>query len=61
MPIVITDQDPVRLLSVPKSRGAHQSEEFPAMLPHRRVDQATRWRDRALEIASPPPADLATP
>jgi hypothetical protein len=52
MPIVITDQDLV-------SHGAHQSEEFPGMLPHGRVDQAARWRDRALEIASPPPADLA--
>ena len=52
MPIVITDEEPVRL-------GTHQSEEFPGMLPYWRVDQAARWRGRALEIASPPPADLA--
>ena len=52
MPVVITDDDPV-------SRGAHQSEEFPGMLPHWRVDQAARWRDRTLEIASPPAVGLA--
>ena len=52
MPIVITDDDPV-------SRGAHQSEEFPGMLLHWRADQAARWRDRTLEIASPPAAGLA--
>jgi hypothetical protein len=52
MPIVITDDNPA-------SRGAHQSEELPGMSPQGRVDQATRWCDCALEIASPPPADLA--
>jgi hypothetical protein len=52
MPIVITDDDPV-------SRGARQSEEFPGMLPHWRVDQAARWRGRVLEIASPPAVGLA--
>ena len=51
MPIVITDDDPV-------SRGAHQSEEFPGMLPHWRVDQAARWRSHAIEIASAPATDM---
>src|ERR1700704_4977335 len=30
-----------------ESRGAHQREDFPGMLPEWRVNQVARWRDRA--------------
>src|SRR5450631_717898 len=42
-----------------ESRGAHQREDFPGMLPHWRVNQVVRWRDGALDLSSVPPADLA--
>ena len=42
-----------------ESRGAHQREDFPGMLPHWRVNQVVRWRDGAVEISSAPPADMA--
>jgi succinate dehydrogenase / fumarate reductase flavoprotein subunit len=42
-----------------ESRGAHQREDFPGMLPQWRVNQVVRWRDGALDISSAPPADMA--
>jgi succinate dehydrogenase/fumarate reductase flavoprotein subunit len=39
-----------------ESRGAHQREDFPSMLPEWRVNQMARWRDGAIEFASVPPA-----
>jgi succinate dehydrogenase / fumarate reductase, flavoprotein subunit len=42
-----------------ESRGAHQREDFPGMLPAWRVNQVVRWRDGTLDISSAPPADLA--
>ena len=40
-----------------ESRGAHQREDFPGMLPEWRVNQVARWRDGAIEFVSmiPPP------
>jgi len=42
-----------------ESRGAHQREDFPGMLPHWRVNQMVRWRGGALDLASAPPAGSA--
>jgi len=42
-----------------ESRGAHQREDFPGMLPEWRVNQMVRWRDGALALASAPPPALA--
>jgi succinate dehydrogenase / fumarate reductase, flavoprotein subunit len=39
-----------------ESRGAHQREDFPGMLPEWRVNQVIRWRDGAPVLASAPPA-----
>ena len=39
-----------------ESRGAHQREDFPGMLPHWRVNQVVRWRDGAIDITSVLPA-----
>jgi succinate dehydrogenase / fumarate reductase, flavoprotein subunit len=39
-----------------ESRGAHQREDFPGMLPEWRVNQAARWRDGGVDLASAPPA-----
>jgi succinate dehydrogenase / fumarate reductase, flavoprotein subunit len=42
-----------------ESRGAHQREDFPGMLPEWRVNQVVRWRDGAIDLSSPPPTDMA--
>ena len=42
-----------------ESRGAHQREDFPGLLPHWRVNQVVRWRDGALDISSMLPASAA--
>jgi succinate dehydrogenase / fumarate reductase, flavoprotein subunit len=42
-----------------ESRGAHQREDFPGMLPAWRVNQVVRWRNGTLDISSAPPADMA--
>jgi succinate dehydrogenase / fumarate reductase, flavoprotein subunit len=39
-----------------ESRGAHQREDFPGLLPHWRVNQVVRWRDGALDISPTPSA-----
>jgi succinate dehydrogenase / fumarate reductase, flavoprotein subunit len=39
-----------------ESRGAHQREDFPGMLPEWRVNQVVRWRDGRIDMASAPPA-----
>jgi len=39
-----------------ESRGAHQREDFPGMLPAWRVNQVVRWRNGTLDLASAPPA-----
>jgi len=39
-----------------ESRGAHQREDFPGMLPEWQVNQVARWHDGAIEFASIPPA-----
>ncbi len=44
-----------------ESRGAHQREDFPGLLPHWRVNQVVRWRDGAFDISSMPPANAADP
>ena len=43
-----------------ESRGAHQREDFPGMLPEWQVNQVVRFGDGALDIASAPPASTAT-
>jgi succinate dehydrogenase / fumarate reductase, flavoprotein subunit len=35
-----------------ESRGAHQREDFPGMLPEWRLSQVVRWRDGALDLAA---------
>ena len=42
-----------------ESRGAHQREDFPGMLPEWRVNQVVRWHDGRLDIASQAPVELA--
>ena len=45
-----------------ESRGAHQREDFPGMVPEWRVNQVARWRDGEIEFASmPPPLGLPLP
>jgi succinate dehydrogenase/fumarate reductase flavoprotein subunit len=39
-----------------ESRGAHQREDFPGMLPEWRVNQIARCRDGRIELVSTPPA-----
>jgi succinate dehydrogenase / fumarate reductase, flavoprotein subunit len=39
-----------------ESRGAHQREDFPGMLPEWRVNQVVRWRDGRIDITSVVPA-----
>src|ERR1700677_1661923 len=39
-----------------ESRGAHQREDFPGMLPEWRVNQVVRRRDGRIDLASAPPA-----
>src|ERR1700730_218208 len=39
-----------------ESRGAHQREDFPGMLPEWRVNQVARWRDGRIDLVSAPPA-----
>src|SRR6266700_1136305 len=39
-----------------ESRGAHQREDFPGMLPEWRVNQVARWRDGRIDLAAAPPA-----
>jgi succinate dehydrogenase/fumarate reductase flavoprotein subunit len=44
-----------------ESRGAHQREDFPEMLPHWRVNQAIRLRGEKLDITQAPasPVEVA--
>jgi succinate dehydrogenase/fumarate reductase flavoprotein subunit len=39
-----------------ESRGAHQREDFPGMLPAWRVNQVARWRGGTFDLTSAPPA-----
>ena len=39
-----------------ESRGAHQREDFPGMLPEWRVNQVARWRAGRIDFASTAPA-----
>ncbi len=39
-----------------ESRGAHQREDFPGMVPEWRVNQMARWREGEIEFVSAPPA-----
>jgi succinate dehydrogenase / fumarate reductase flavoprotein subunit len=41
-----------------ESRGAHQREDFPGMLPEWRVNQVVRWDDGRLAISSQTPVEL---
>ncbi len=44
-----------------ESRGAHQREDFPGMLPEWRVNQVVRWRDGRIDlgVSAPPAQGLA--
>ena len=42
-----------------ESRGAHQREDFPGMLPEWRVNQVVRWHSGRLNIAVQAPVELA--
>ena len=42
-----------------ESRGAHQREDFPGMLPEWRVNQVVRWHGGRLDIAAQAPVELA--
>jgi len=44
-----------------ESRGAHQREDFPGMVPEWRVNQVARWRDGEIEFVSAPPAQGLPP
>jgi succinate dehydrogenase / fumarate reductase flavoprotein subunit len=39
-----------------ESRGAHQREDFPGMLPEWRINQVVRWHDGRIDLNSAPPA-----
>jgi succinate dehydrogenase/fumarate reductase flavoprotein subunit len=39
-----------------ESRGAHQREDFPGMVPEWRVNQVARWREGEIEFVSASPA-----
>ena len=42
-----------------ESRGAHQREDFPAMLPQWQVHQSVDWRDDALQVSGAPAEAMA--
>jgi succinate dehydrogenase / fumarate reductase flavoprotein subunit len=42
-----------------ESRGAHQREDFPGMLPEWRINQVVRWHGDSLDIMSQTPGELA--
>ncbi|MGC1325843.1 MAG: FAD-binding protein, partial [Xanthobacteraceae bacterium] len=42
-----------------ESRGAHQREDFPAMLPQWQVHQSVDWRDDALQVSGAPAEAIA--
>jgi succinate dehydrogenase/fumarate reductase flavoprotein subunit len=42
-----------------ESRGAHQREDFPGMVPEWRVNQMAQWREGEIELVSAPPAEGA--
>jgi hypothetical protein len=44
-----------------ESRGAHQREDFPGMVPQWRVNQVARWRGGEIELVSAPPAQGLPP
>jgi succinate dehydrogenase/fumarate reductase flavoprotein subunit len=44
-----------------ESRGAHQREDFPGMLPEWRVNQVARWRGGGVMFSSAPPAQESLP
>ena len=42
-----------------ESRGAHQREDFPAMLPQWQVHQSAKWRDGTVQISGAPAEAMA--
>src|SRR5262249_8274881 len=44
-----------------ESRGAHQREDFPGMLPEWRVNQVARLVDGGIEFSSVPPSQETSP